>query len=280
MYLIPSNPTIYNRKWDCDHTQYSPAGVPVIPAGPPSPPTGVPSIYRASPAIQYVTPTPTPCAACNCSPRGISTPPQKRLGQLGQAPGVPAGTVLAYSAVWKQSTWRGNVGWNDPNGVQSAIQDVLASQWGIVVDAQQHSTNDYINTTGQSGFVLQVHTTSDYGAQDDIKSVIDGAIYAIGQEMPQSTIRIVQTGVSPSATNPNALYPASIATALAAAQAGLQDAQSRGDTVSAAQFAAQIQQLTGQNPLGPGANLTSWLSNNWGLLAAAGVGAVVLREVL
>jgi len=217
---------------------------------------------------------------CNCSSRGIGTPPQKRMGQLGQAPGVPAGTVLAYSANWKRVGW-GNltIGWNDPNGVQSAIQQNLGAQWGIIIDAQQHSTSDYINASRQSGFVLQIHTTSDYGAPGDIQSIIDGAIYGLTAEMPASTIRVVQAG-SPSSGNPNALYPASTAAAIAAAQAGLADAQSRGDSVAAAQFAAQIQQLTGTNPLGPGADLTSWLSNNWGLLAAGGLGLIAAKELL
>src|SRR5580704_10535596 len=216
---------------------------------------------------------------CNCSARGIGTPPQKRMGQLGQAPGVPAGTILAYSANWKRTGWAGplTVGWNDPNGVQSAIQQNLASQWGIVIDAQQHSTSDIINASGQSGFVLQVHTTSDYGAAGDIQSIIDGAIYAVGNQMPSSTIRIVQAGSSSS--NPNAPYPASVAAAVTAAQAGLADAQARGDSVTAAQFAAQIQQLTGTNPLGPGTSLTSWFSNNWALLAAGGIALVAAKEL-
>jgi hypothetical protein len=218
---------------------------------------------------------------CNCSSRGIGAPPQKRMGQLGQAPGVPAGTILAYSATWKQKGWAGpvTVGWNDPNGVQSAIQTNLASQWGIIIDAQQHSTSDYINASGQSGFVLQVHTTSDYGAATDIQSIIDGAIYGVANQMPASTIRVIQA-VSPSSSNPNAIYPPSTAAAIAAAQAGLADAQSRGDSTSAAMFANQIQQLTGTNPLGAGAGLTSWLSNNWGLLAAGGLAFVAAKELL
>lgn len=205
------------------------------------------------------------------------------MGQLGDTAGVPAGTVLAYSVTWQRSGWRGlSVGWNDPNGVQSAIQANLAAQWGIVIDAQQHSSSDYINTSGASGFVLQVHTTSDYGAPDDIRSIIDNAIYGVGK-MPigglNSTIRIVQS-VSPSSGNPNALFAPSTAAAIAAAQAGLADAQARGDAAGVAQFAAQIQQLTGSNPLGVGAGLTSWLSNNWGFLAAGGLALVAAKELM
>jgi len=281
MYLIPSNPEVFNIKWDLCATKYAPPSNPVVPASSTAPvaPSVSPALYPASSGIQYRRPTPGPCTACNCSPRGISTPPQKRMGQLGDTAGVPAGTVLGYSATWKQSGWKSlSVGWNDPNGVQSAIQQNLAAQWGIVIDAQQHSTSDLINASGQSGFVLQVHTTSDYGAPGDIQSIIDSAIYGVGQEMPASTIRIVQA-VSPSSSNPNATYPASTAAAVAAAQAGLANAQAEGDATSAAQFAAQIQQLTGTNPLGVGASLTSWLSNNWALLAAGGLALVAAKEL-
>lgn len=248
MYLMDSNaPAVNNRKWNLGRSSLAGMGR----------------------------------LACNCSARGIGTAPQKkRMGRLGDTPGVPAGTVLAYSASWTKNGWAALLrGWNDPNGVQSDIQGNLAAQWGIVIDAQQHSTSDYINTSGQSGFVLQVHTTSDYGAPGDIQSIIDAAIYAVGNVMPHSTIRVVQS-VSPSASNPNAIYPASTAAAVAAAQAGLADAQSRGDSVAASQFAAQIQQLTGTNPLGVGAGLTSWLSNNWGLLAAGGLALVAAKELV
>lgn len=202
-----------------------------------------------------------------------------RLSAIGDASGagVPAGTVLAYSASWTKDNW-GNlrIGWNDPNGIQAAIQGTLAAKWGIVVDAQQHSTSDVINFSGQGSFVLQVHTVSDYASQDDIRSIIDGEFYNATRTMPMSTIRVVQS-VAPNIPggNPNAVFPPQVAAAIAAAQAGYADAIARGDQTSAAQFAAQIQQLQG----GSG-SITSWLSNNWGWLAA-GVGALlVAREVL
>jgi hypothetical protein len=217
---------------------------------------------------------------CNCSARGIGVPPQKRMGQLGETPGVPAGTVLAYTATWKD----GKAQINNPDAVQAQVQANLAQQWGIVIDKQFHSQSDYFNFTGSQSMTLQVHTTSDYGAPGDIQSIIDGAIYAVtskqfSQGMPSSTIRIVQA-VVPGTVSLTQQLPASTAAAVAAAQAGLADAQSRGDSASAAQFAAQIQQLTGSNPLGPGASLTSWISNNWALLAAGGLGLVAAKELL
>lgn len=234
MYLLP-NPTVNNRKWNLGRL------------------------------------------GCGCSARGIALPPQKRMGQLsdGAPAGVPAGTVLAYSATWPRDGWAGpvTIGWNNPNGVQSAIQGNLAAQWGIIIDQQQHSTSDVLNATGQSGFVLQVHTNSDYGLPSDVQSIIDGAIYAVGNVMPHSTIRVIQS-VAPTG-NPTALMPADVSAAIAAAQAGYADAVSRGDQVSAAQFATQISQLGGQDPRGP----MGWLTDNWKLLAAAGVGLIAVKEL-
>ena len=101
----------------------------------------------------------------------------------------------------------------------------------------------------------------------------------VAQGLPSSTIRIVQA-VAPGTPSLTQQLPASTAAAVTAAQAGFQDAVSRGDQTSANQFAAQIAQLTGTNPLGAGAGLTAWLSNNWGLLAAGGVALVAAKELL
>jgi hypothetical protein len=208
---------------------------------------------------------------CNCSERGVGVPPQKRMGQLGQVAGVPAGSVLGYSATWTREQWTATfIGWNDPNAVQSAIQGNLAAQWGIIIDAQSHSTSDYINTSGKSGFVLQVHTTSDYGAPGDIQQIIDGAIYAVGHVMPNSTIRVIQT------VAPGAVPGGPAAAQIAAAQAGYADAIARGDQVSAAQFAKQIAQFGGQDPRG----VVGWLSDNWQWLAAALGGVVAVKELV
>lgn len=194
-----------------------------------------------------------------------------RLGAIGDASGagVPAGTVLAYTASWPDTKLQ----LKTPDAVQKQIQSILANQWGIVIDTQYHSQSDYFNFSGTQTMTLQVHTVSDYGADQDIQKIIDGAIYNATQSMPISTIRVVQA-VSGAPVNPTAQLPANAAAAVSAAQAGYQDAIARGDQVSASQFAAQIQTL--QNP----ASVTTWLSNNWGWLAA-GVGAlIVAKEVL
>lgn len=114
-----------------------------------------------------------------------------------------AGSQLSYTATWRRTAatvaQSGGL-WNDPNGVQSAIQAVLSQQWGIVIDSQFHTSNDLINTTGQSGFTLQVHTTRDYGSTGDVKSIIDGAIYKLGLPLQSSTISLTVTGVTPLVT--------------------------------------------------------------------------------
>lgn len=219
------------------------------------------------------------CGDCASKYNLRDHPALRGLGSLraiGDATGagVPSGTVLGYTATWGRTNIFSTPNWNDPNGVQSAIQGILANQWGIIVDKQFHSTSDYINLSGKSGFTLQVHTNSDYGAPDDIRSIIDGEIYKVLSVMPQSTIRVISADTG--AQNVTATLPANIAAAVATAQAGYQDAVQRGDTVSAAQFAAQIQQLTGSNPQGVG----GWFSQNWPWLAAVAGGLVVAREIL
>jgi hypothetical protein len=213
---------------------------------------------------------------CNCSARGIGASPQKRMGQLGQTAGVPAGSVLAYSASWPQTAAdiaSADIATN-VNLLQSRIQGNLAAQWGIVVDSQSHSTSDWWNFTGQNGFVLQVHTTSDYGAPSDIQKILDSAIYGVLGTMPSSTIRVVQA-VSPQPGG-GGTFPPQVAAQIAAAQAGYADAIARGDQVSAAQFAKLIAQSGGQDPRG----VVGWFADNWQWLAAALGGVVAVKELL
>lgn len=218
------------------------------------------------------------CAECANKYSLRGHPALRGLGSLraiGDATGagVPAGTVLAYSASWPGSSLTRTID-SRPNTIQAAIQSTLAGKWGVVIDNQQHTTSDIIHVGGYS-FILQVHTTSDYGAPGDVQSIIDGEIYNYLGVMPQSTIRVVQAVAGPGVSLTQQLPP-STAAAIAAAQAGYQDAVSRGDTASAAQFAAEIQQLTGSNPQG----VTGWFSQNWPWLAAVAGGLIVAREVL
>ena len=128
-----------------------------------------------------------------------STPPTAE-----PAPGsnfLKAGSQLTYTATWGRFSIGPNAGiWNNPNWIQSQVQSVLSQQWGIVIDSQFHTSNDLINTSGESGFTLQVHTTRDYGTAADVKGIIDGALYQLGVALKSSVISLYVTGVTPVAT--------------------------------------------------------------------------------
>ena len=183
------------------------------------------------------------------------------LHALGDA-GIPAGSTLSYTAQWGNNF----TSWNDPNAIQSAVQTVLAQQYGIIVTAQFHTTSDLINFSGKSGFTLTLQTNRAYGAEGDIKSIVDGELYRAGVLGVISTIAVTQQVSAPAAT-----------ITLAQAQANLAQAQASGDTAAAAQWTALITQLsTGAMP----GSVSTWLSDNWPWLAAAGIGLIVVREVL
>jgi hypothetical protein len=215
---------------------------------------------------------------CNCSPRGIGVPPQKRMGglnYLGDA-GLPAGSQLSYTATWTANPTSTGPGWNNPNGIQSAIAGPLQNQYGVVIDSQTHTTSDIVNVHGSSGFSLKLHTLSDRNSDQDVKSIIDGLLYNAGMVGVASQIITLAQGVSQTpAGTPLAPQDAAIATATAL----YNDAVARGDQSSAAQFAAQILQLTGSNPLGTGASISAWFSKNWLWVALGGLGVVVVKEV-
>lgn len=206
------------------------------------------------------------CADCPPKYHLKNHPALRGLGQvaaLGDA-GVPAGTVLSYSAQWGSNF----SSWNNPNAIQSAVQTILAQKWGVIVQSQFHNTSDVINLSGKSGFVLQVAVNRDYGAAGDVKSIIDGELYNAGVMGLTSTIAVIQQVASPTST-----------ISLPQAQANLAQAQASGDAAAAAQWAAVVNQLqTG------GLTITSdpltWLSQNWMWVAAGVAGIFVAREVL
>lgn len=222
---------------------------------------------------------------CNCSARGIGAPPQKRmgLGRLGQSGEVPAGSQLTYTVQFKPS-------WNPTKSsfysfgeTISAITQNLKNQWNIAVVGSQ-DTGGFFSSTGNA--TLQIQTATDYSSVYDVKSVLDGAFYnAAGAQVLSSSLvvnRLASPSVPGSVSNigPTSDIASPQAIALAAAEAGLQDALARGDQATANQFAATIQQMTGKNPLGTGATITNWLSSNWPLAVGGGLlGLVILREI-
>jgi len=181
---------------------------------------------------------------CDCKYNPAGHPALRGVGMLhaiGDAtgPGLPGGSVLSYTATWPDTAAQ----LKNPDAVQYQIQAVLARKWGIVIDSQWHSQSDYFNFSGKQSMTLQVHTMSDYAAPEDVKSIIDGEIYAATKSMPASQIRVVTVAGSPTAQLP------------------------------AAPGAAP-------QPPPPDQTLTDFFSNNWGWIAA-GAGALFLaREVL
>lgn len=199
-----------------------------------------------------------------CKYRPADHPALRGVGQL-RALGedyLPAGTVLSYTAQWGNNF----LSWNDPNKIQSRIQDVLSNQWGIVIEQQFHTSSDVINFSGKSGFTLLVHTTRDYGSSGDIKSVIDGELYRAGVTGFTSTIAVTKQPTTPTAS-----------VTLQQAQLNLADAIQRGDQPAIEQWTAVVKQLGGS---GGSQSFTDFLSSN-ALWIALGIGGVILaKEVL
>jgi len=160
---------------------------------------------------------------------------------------VQGGTQLSYTATWGSAST--GPGWNNPNGIQSAIQAVLSQQWGINILSQFHTTNDVINTTGQSGFTLQIQTTRAYGQPGDIKSIIDGALYNLGLPLISSTISLTVTGQAPLVTG---AVPGAAASAIAMTP----------------------------TPNVPVTNWNLWLQQNMGLLVFGLAAVVILPKLI
>jgi hypothetical protein len=219
----------------------------------------------------------------NCSARGIGIAPQKRLGRLGDGAGVPAGSQFTYTAQFKSSINPTNSSFYSFGSTISAIKQNLQNQWNIAIVGSQDNAG-YLSTTGSA--TLQIQTLTDYGAVADLKSIIDGSFYnAAGAQVVSSNLvvnKLASPTVPGSVSNigPTSDIASPQAVSAATAQAGFQDALARGDQSAASQFAAQIQALTGTNPLGTAAQITNWLSSNWPLAAGAGLlGLVVVKEL-
>lgn len=164
--------------------------------------------------LPYPAPTSEKAAAVNALSAQLGGPVLMPTAAPAPAPSAPsappssgnvlrAGSQLSYTATWGRGSSFANPNWNDPNGIQSAIQSVLANQWGIIIDNQFHTTSDILpNFSGVSGFTLQVHTNRDYGTAGDVKGIIDGALSNLGLPLQSSTIALTVTGVTPLVTGP------------------------------------------------------------------------------
>jgi len=225
------------------------------------PPQGAESLNGRDVPTQPPSPANLGCGTCKYRP--ADHPALRGVGQL-RALGddyLPAGTVLSYTAQWGNNF----LSWNDPNKIQSRIQDVLSNQWGVVIEQQFHTSSDVIN-------FLEVwfHSAGSHHPRlwefRDIKSVIDGELYKAGVTGFTSTIAVTKQPTTPTAS-----------VTLQQAQLNLADAIQRGDQPAIEQWTAVVKQLGGG---GGSQSFTDFLSSN-ALWIALGIGGVILaKEVL
>lgn len=185
----------------------------------------------------------------------------KKLGALGDSSaGLPAGSQLVYSATWP-TYFMGSMS----SSVGAMIAPVLKSQ-AIFVDQE----TDIGWLTPGKGFTLHVHTTADRNAQEDVKAVIDGAIYNAIKVMPQSSIT---TAALANTAPPVTGSPTPGGTQQAQWVQNYNDSVAAGDSAGAAYWLSLIQ--GGAQPF----SLGTFLTNNWMWLAAGVFGLVAVKEM-
>jgi hypothetical protein len=117
------------------------------------------------------------------------------LRGLGDGTYLPAGSVLTYSVQWQTSPFHVDTA----QQILASIRGQLAAQ-GIVVDNYSDAAtssswtgwleNEIAGTTAPAGFVIQVHTTMDFGQAADVQSIIDGNLYNAGRSVVSSQIKM------------------------------------------------------------------------------------------
>lgn len=127
------------------------------------------------------------------------------------------------------------------DGIVSKIRPALFSKWGLNIE--KSSTSDISWFLQGNNITLVLRSTRAYHMADDVRSVVDGEIYnTAGFRVQSSTIQKIDA--------------------------------------PAGQTSADVS-LT---PVPPGDDgtqkVSDWLSQNWMYLAAAGVGFIVVKEIL
>jgi hypothetical protein len=214
------------------------------------------------------------CAGrCRQRSPGMSGRDRRRGGMGDATAGLPAGSILSYTATWPSS-------FGSPSSIVSAIQPTLQGQYNININSEFDTAGIFTST----GFTLQVQTTTDRNAATDVKAILDnlvgtavGAPGMIGSGYG-SSISLVSSSQAPPATGA-ATTPA--AQANAAIITAYQTAVASGDTTTAASLLSAYPTILGaaagivaaptitSDPLG-------WLTANWQLVA---LGAGVLIAV-
>ncbi len=101
---------------------------------------------------------------------------------------VPAGSILTYNATFS-TTYTSSL-----NDVLSSVGDALAPS-GITIESQNFTEPDLLSMVADaatfSGFTvqgsMQVQVSGSYNQPNDVKSIIDNAIYQVTGSLPSSS---------------------------------------------------------------------------------------------
>jgi hypothetical protein len=212
------------------------------------------------------------CAGrCRQRSPGMSGRDRRRGGLGDSSAGLPAGSILSYTATWPSSI---KLYWS-PATILSTIQPTLSGQYNININSE----SDNSGVLSSTGMTIQVQTTTDRNAASDVKSILDslignivGAPGMLGSGYGSSISVVNQSVTAPNST----LSP--VAQANSAIITAYQTAVASGDTTTAASLMAAYPSILGGAAAAP--SITSdplgWLTANWQLLA---LGAGVLIAV-
>lgn len=116
---------------------------------------------------------------------------------------VSSGSIITYQA--KLST--PSFSWDTPASIEQQVASIIQGSGLIVEDStitDPSFTDILISSTGAAlpfGMTLHIQTNSNWGAPDDIRSVVDNAIYQVVGNLPESsTIPFVQDPNAKTAT--------------------------------------------------------------------------------
>jgi len=218
---------------------------------------------------------------CNCSPRGICVPPQKRMGQLGDSVLCPSPVQSQLDSLASQLaqanadllTVQNQILASSQAGVDTsdAAKDLMSQRNDLetMISALTYAYRTFCGTTppGLSGFRLHGFSPRARGL---------GIIPAI----PLTTAAVIISGLIAAIAiwweyeqTLKDKISAQVQQNISTAQQNLQAAVNSGDTNAQQLWSGQLNNLNSQ------VAATSWLSKNWPYLAVGG-GALALLVVL
>jgi hypothetical protein len=282
MYLIPSNPKVFNIKWDLCATKYAPPSNPTVPASStaPAPPSGPQVLYPASSGIKYRRPAPGPCTACNCSPRGISVPPQKRLSGLHRLGDTPANACVYYGAdgVTVESVDQNS----DPTecAANGGRWEAPPSSTTTSVGLPAGSVLLYTASWKQSGWKsLTVGWNDPAGLLAKIQPTLQAqyGINVLSSTQQSSSIANV-SGQNGFSLQLQTLSDRNLPSDVQSIVDGLIFSVA-GEMPSPPSTIILTKSVSAPGSVPQASDLTGWLTQNWPLIAAVGIGLVAVKEL-